>query len=472
MHIYDSVQKTKLLFEPIKKGESMLGILFMLFFFMLTTVFFTACNSNHNSLTEEAEIYCKEHNGTIIKHTEYENQSIVKHCRYTEEAQFDDGVSTFTHQCELIAFYEDRCDEEATADFKDTNLILKSNNSLNRTFDSNDNLGEILYHGVAHLLLNIDNTGYSHNKNNNFSITPKPFKYPEPNNNDPYNLFLDCSGFVGYYVLQGVIKSLYDDLKKNSVYSCGRPLAADFADAIAKAPTHIPDAVQSDIENDNVCWKRIDNLADAKRGDIIVYKHSDNIGNETKQCKDGRTIKLAECKKYKDGKCIKRKNTGHVLYIHKAPYRSQHCKDKKSITGGSGCYSSKSYAKHTPGNFQWMVRVADSTTSRHSKDGRHVGAGNSHYSSNYYHAWTKDNNNISHSLYRCGDGSYHRNCDDHDGEEENIVINTNYLSHPTGVGTGYMYINDDRDGFRTKYYSDISDAEVYIGRPGKCKIPF
>jgi len=428
---------------------------------VLTVLFLLAgCSpdTDNPSTLQQAEYYCLEQNGTIIEIDLDDNESTTV-CRYEEESQFDDGTSTFTHNCEIIAFYEGRCDELAVNDFENGELVQSTL--------EDETLGTSLHNRVVDIMNNLDNTGYAHNRNDNFSLDPDVDTFPFPDGvTSHYNLFLDCSGFVGYYVLQGIVKALYDDLESNSAYSCSRPLAADFADAFMDADNSFEEATEEDIDNGNVCWGQVKSLENAKPGDIIVYTHPDNFGSDTETCSDGRTIQLAECTKYDGDSCASRKNTGHVLIVHKTPYKSQHCKDDTFLSF-KGCYDNETVADIMPGDFQWVVHVADSTTSAHSSDSRNLGEDKSVYNNNYYHAWSKTYNGVS-DLARCNDGSYHRDCTNHGGIAESIVINTTHETNPTGIGVGYIYVNDARDGFRSKYGSDIESADIYIGRPVKC----
>ena len=440
------------------------------------------CSSENNSTLQKAREYCLAQNGVIIQSMEG-----TELCRYQEEVQYDDGISPFTHNCEIIAFYEGRCDEGFVQEIVPTTQTLCDGSTLRTS----------LCNRVEDILLHLDNTGYAHDRNNNFSLVPDVDKFPFPDGvTDPYNLFLDCSGYVGYYVLQGIVPSLYTKLQEESKYSCGRPLAADFADVFMNASDNFIEATEDDKTNDNVCWGQVKHVENAKPGDIIVYKHSENFGSETEPCSDGRTITLAKCMKceYKGtdcasagksadctdlGKtvdgctvvCTARKNTGHVLYVHGTPHRSTHCKDSApfSSLGNNGCYSDKLVAQGAPGSFQWVVPVNDSTTAPHSGDSRHSGEDKSVYKENLYHAWAKKYNNQI-DLYRCSDGSYHRDCTLNGGNEnaKKIEINTVKESSPTGIGSGYFYVNDAREGFRTKYGADITQAEIFIGRPAKC----
>lgn len=271
-------------------------------------------------------------------------------------------------------------------------------------------------------------------------------------------------------MLQGIAEPLYKKLPRG--YSCGplveeegvtdrpaRPLAADFYDHFSTAPAYNGEEATS-VEN--ACWSKVEKIKDALPGDVIVYLHQDNLDMKTKYCcyKDGYMYKNeiveeeSDCKgkggrithkpkKYGDGRS---KNTGHVLFIHDRPYRSTEKKDDK-------------------GDYQWVVEVADSTTSPHMFDSRKKGEGKSVYDSNSYHAWTKGNNGY---VQRCTEGQYHRVCTQHKScPESNIKINTSG-DHATGIGVGRMYVNDDMDGYRVNYSHNTEKAKVVIGRPVPC----
>ena len=188
----------------------------------------------------------------------------------------------------------------------------------------------------------------------------------------------------------------------------------------------------------------------------------ENLDLETKYCcyKDGTEYKAVIVKDESDctnGRIIYKakkddddnsKNTGHVLFIHDLPYRST---EKKDCTG----------------TYQWVVEVADSTTSPHMFDSRKKGEDNSFYGPNYYHAWTKGDEGY---VQRCCDGSYHRDCTQHNTSQAggDIEIDTSG-DHATGIGVGKMYINDNMSGYRVNYSHKTEYAEVMIGRPVPCE---
>ncbi|WP_147821022.1 hypothetical protein [Salidesulfovibrio onnuriiensis] len=305
---------------------------------------------------------------------------------------------------------------------------------------------------VDEILSHVENTGYSHNKGNNFSITPDYTEIASPQSS--YNLFLDCSGFVGYYVIQGLAETLYADASP-SQYSCqGRPLAADFADVISSAPqvdaAH-PAATMRDLMTGCVRWGQVKNVRDIKPGDVIVYKHPGHIGKKNRVCPDGRTVHAISG------------NTGHIMFAHGEPFRSSNCKDDDPACNGLD--------GEIPGNWQYGIRIADSTTSRHMHDSRKQNRNDnneSDYEGNNYHSWTAGGTD---TLERCEDGTYHRDCSAHGSVAvESITINTKHKRHPTGIGTGVIFISADRKRYRasdkTKNHFNSSDeAIVFIGRP-------
>jgi len=321
---------------------------------------------------------------------------------------------------------------------------------------------------------NIYNTGYAHNADNNFSLIPD---YTELQTTVPgtteFNLFLDCSGFVGYYVIQGLADMLYQDASPSNYYCQDRPLAADFADLIGNAPevdaAH-PAATMEDLIAGEVCWGQVKHVQNIRHGDVIVYKHPQHIGKKSDTpCHDGRFVYEVTG------------NTGHILFAHGTPVLSNHCK--------ANVLSCGEHADFTFGDWQYVVEVADSTTSQHTDDTRKVnaeiGVDESDYHGHKYHAWTAGADKV---LERCADGSYHRHCILYGTVPvEGIEINTIHEDHPTGIGVGKMYISQDRKSFRSSYTSvntcskekliDCADFKgevvngdeiVFIGRPIHC----
>ncbi|MEA2099760.1 MAG: hypothetical protein U9P72_06495 [Campylobacterota bacterium] len=213
---------------------------------------------------------------------------------------------------------------------------------------------------------------------------------------------------------------------------------------------------------------RVTDLEDARAGDIIVYRHTENL-TDYECCSATHKVIKATCTKHdSDGNCLKRKNTGHILFIIDKPRKSTKCKDNDD---------DKKHCSDSTGDYQWLVPVADSTTSKHSKDSRAPNkTGDSENKSTYclntYHAWTKGDTNTTHDLERCDDNiSFHRDCSSSDynlTSIETILINTIHNRNATGVGAGRIYVNDDMDGFRSRYGSEIEKAELFIGRVAKC----
>ena len=177
-------------------------------------------------------------------------------------------------------------------------------------------------------------------------------------------------------------------------------------------------------------------------------------------------------------------NTGHILFVHGTPILSDHCK--------ANIFSCGKHADATLGDWQYVVEVADSTTSQHMDDTRKentiengVSIDESDYYGHKYHAWTAGADKV---LERCADGSYHRHCIFHGTVPvEGIELNTKYENHPTGIGAGKMYISPDRKSYRSTYTStnvcskkDLDDCSnilgevvngeqiVFIGRPIHC----
>ena len=425
--------------------------------------FLSGCDDGHNGLSDYQKAYnsCVDAGGIVEQSTDAEG-NIIDVCKYQEIATYDDGEQILTIECELQAFYRGECNDSPGADgvYEVPPLVETGPKTVRHMIDDQ----------VEDILMKLDNTGYSHRP---FDLHPNYTELAsqtESKTIDQYDLFLDCSGFVGYYVLQGIAEPLYKKLPR--CYSCGpleeeegvttppaRPLAADFYDHILELAAYSGNEA---VSVDNACWSRVPHISDALPGDVIVYLHKGNLDLETKYCcdKDGTEYKtkivqdesdctdgriIYKAKKDDDGNS---KNTGHVLFIHDLPYRST---EKKDCTG----------------TYQWVVEVADSTTSPHMFDSRKKGEGNSFYGPNYYHAWTKGDEGY---VQRCSDGSYHRDCTQHNTSQagDNIEINTSG-DHATGIGVGKMYINDNMFGYRVNYSHKTEYAEVMIGRPVPCE---
>jgi len=442
------------------------------FVYLSVLVFIGGCSSSSISYLDKAKQFCVEQNGTIIT----SGDEIL--CQYQETVEYDEGSSVVSQQCEVKNFYEGTCNENEPTDSEPEDDNTSKDVTVPENAPKSTGVNEIIDSRVKNILNNLDNTGYSHNRHNNFSLHPAPSDFNSSTQTyNTYNLFLDCSGYVGYYVLQSIDKRLYEGIEKG--HSCtSRPLAADFADTFHDKPTIFTEATLDDIEQNNTCWGQVLNLADAKAGDIIVYAHSEDLTEEY-TCKSGRKIIMGTCtnpgKNYKDQNltCKARKNTGHILFITRKPYKSTKCRDRDDDA---------KYCGDSTGELQWIVPVSDSTTYPHSKDSR--GGGDfkgikSTYKDNNYTAWNRGNyrNNRDYDLERCEDDesnmTFHRHCkDDYSMNKlEEIIINTGESNNkkPTGIGAGKIYVNNAMDGFRKRYGAKIERADVYVGRIIKCK---
>ena len=424
---------------------------FIIFIFSL--IIFNGCDnkSNYNytnanssdSTHTEAVKYCIEENGIVID----SNSTYEELCQYQTEYEYDDGVQLYTFTCELYTFYENGdCDSNEDEDIS-TPLLLTAEPTANIT------VGEAFHRQVKDILNNLDHTGYTHKTNGPFVLHPsyKNLTYKTDENNteinssiESYNLFLDCSGFVGYYVVQGIAKSLYE--KIDTCYNTSRPLAADFADLFMTAEynvsnNNVVDALLSDLDNNksDVQWGRVESIADAKAGDILVYKHPENITPH------------GECNNTIHG------NTGHVLFIMSTPKRSN------KYTG------------------EWIVHIADSTTAPHSSDSRYSNTSKgkiedgsiifnkSKYKENYYTAWSKTYKTDRVELCNTDDNNtFHRRCK---GFGENTLLKiypqTGNNNSSTGIGYGYIYIDNKMKYYRVKNGAEKTLGDVYIGRAVK-----
>lgn len=414
--------------------------------------------ANHPSAIDEAAYIHCDNLGGVVENVMDENGISQEICVYQETAEFDIGTQVYTHRCELTTLYEDHCDDEA-----EINEPVLTINEENQT--SIKTWNDAFYSKADEILKRVKNTGYAHNAYDNFSLIPDVDKVFE-NNNTVYNIFLDCSGFIGYYIVQGLNTNLYNKVSRS--YMCGsfkdaRPLAADFVDTFKNVPYVCPTDTNHTIskESNKTCWRRVDHISNALPGDIIVYYHESHIDRTPRCCYEDNVthsyvieddITERECLAKENGR-INYKingNSGHILMIMQTPKRAQNTYDDN-------------------GNLQWIVHVADSTTSNHSYDSRKVGENESIYKGNTYHAWSAKEPYV----YRCADGSYHRDCSQYDSYcIENIHIDTAYIDdykeHPTGTGAGVMYVNNNMKGYRTRTAADIDDAEILIGRPVEC----
>ncbi len=432
-------------------------------FFILLII--NGCKSDNSPLNEyqKASQYCLEQNGTVVKN----DTSADAFCRYTQTYDYDDGKHDYIFTCELYTFYKGTCDQiENEEDLSGSISAPPPEHSLT--------LRETFHTQVLQVLTKLDNTGYTHHSKEKGPFVLLP-SYTElltrnsenhiiPNHNiDSYNLFLDCSGFIGYYILQGIAKHLYSEVGK-CYHSPGkpppsRPLAADFADAFSKAAYFVgepgvKEATLSDLENNTstVQWGKVNHIGDAKAGDIIVYKHTEHI------------VHNGECNNTTHG------NTGHILFIMERPQKS------------------------TKYDNEWLVRVADSTTAPHSNDSRfsneNKGTVKKHtiiidkskYDSNEYTAWTirykkgdwywsplPHKHKSDDWMEQCGEEEsnlFHRRCKSYNEDRfRKILIQTSKKQSSTGIGIGYIYISDDMKHYRVKNGATIKKAEIYIGRP-------
>lgn len=399
---------------------------------------------------------CLADGGRVVIES-YPDKSSSELCVIQESHTFDDGQQQVSHFCLLDNYSDGNCDADATKDWP-----WPWPGPLFPPAPAVDNTLNAYFHDKVHdIMTKVKNTGYAHNKDNNFSLVPN---YTEITNSPKeYNLFLDCSGFVGYYVIQGLAPKLYKDATPSN-YACQkRPLAADFADLLAKSPQvddDHPEATKDDIDSGNVCWGQVKHAKNIQPGDVIVYKHPENIGSSKKQCDDKRNVYEVTG------------NTGHILFAHSSAEESKRCKENSFSCG------EKQLA--LPGEWQWVVLVADSTTSPHTADTRKRGLKASAYKENTYTAWEKGTGGTEECVVEhCANASYHRSCFSKGSSAvEFIKIDTTHATHPTGVGVGAMYIGADLKSYRSSYTNNIyqyknkdGDIEqvVFIGRPIKCK---
>ncbi|NPU84986.1 MAG: hypothetical protein HPY65_10910 [Syntrophaceae bacterium] len=393
---------------------------------------------------------CLAAGGSVLTES-YPDGTSAQLCVTGETSVFDDGMQQMTHRCLLDKFYYDTCDADALPDTQRPAANVSDTNALNAYF----------HQTVLDIMTKVKNTGYAHNKNHNFSLVPEYTDITRPQ--AEYDLFLDCSGFVGYYVIQGLAPGLYQAAQP-SRYACqDRPLAADFADLISKAPQvddDHPTATKDDIAGNHVCWGQVMQAKDIQPGDVIVYKHPENIRKSKKECTDKR--KVWEVKG----------NTGHILFAHNISAESRRCKENSFSCG------TKQYL--LAGDWQRVVSVADSTTSRHLGDSRQTGIGKSDYQGHFYTAWEKGTTKGC-VVERCANGSYHRSCIANGSQAvEFVEINTAHPNNPTGIGVGSMYIGPSLKSYRSSYTADSYEYKndkgekeqvVFIGRPVKCGKP-
>lgn len=455
-YLFESNSRSKTILMPVRV-LALIVVLASLF----------ACDSSNTFTSDYQKAYdfCVGQGGAVEQRLDSKG-NLINVCRYQEVATYDDGVQTHTMVCELQSFYDGRCNDGLGSDYAhEAPPLLDACPGCPKT------VREMIDDQVLDVLAKLDNTGYSHRP---FDLHPDYAELASQTTSSPntgYDLFLDCSGFVGYYVLQGVAKPLYEKLPRR--YSCGplsfeegvvtsvaRPLAADFHDHFLREVAAFGGGEAFSLEN--ACWSRVEHISDALPGDVIVYLHEENLDLDTQYCcrKEGSLYKagvVADESACADGRITYKaktnsdgssRNTGHVLFVREPAYRSKEKKDSDGI-------------------YQWVVEVVDSTTAPHMYDSRKVGEENSVYGSNYYHAWTRGDEKY---VQRCADGSYHRDCMQHNTSQvgENIEINT-VGDHATGIGVGRIYVNHDMSGYRVNFSHETEHARVVIGRPVVCE---
>ncbi|MBU0975273.1 hypothetical protein KJ918_00585 [Patescibacteria group bacterium] len=320
--------------------------------------------------TSPALEYCETIGGTVLtKLDKYNNshQTCLLHSHIITEGS--DAIDN-SYECGLEELYSGNCPEEEPAPDYSTPVLGTDNQTMNQQLKTktDDILGKLKHTGYTH-------KDYIRNDGEGVSLT-------------------DCSGFVGH-LLQEEFVGHYNIIPQN--YSCTHPLAADYYDYFDGAPVDADTAI---------CWQKIENVADAQPGDILVYKSTENISNDKKTCPNGdKVYKLTS-------------DSGHVMVIHSHPKLSS-CKDSN----------------------QYYVRVADSTASPHYHDTRAGDAPNNNFRLDYnswFYEHTKDN----------GD---------------------KYYTH-SGLGTGTLWLNKDIEFFRWKSCSGTKHhKDIIIGRPVACK---
>ncbi len=307
-------------------------------------------------------------------------------------------------------------------------------------------LNQILHH--------LKNTGYS---NRPFYLEPKPDSFIDKNTE--FNLFVDCSGFVGYYVLQILYPKLYEKLPRS--YSCGplkpkkniltpvaRPLAADFVDYFKSL--HLKATRKNSIadKSKDKCWARVCTLKDALPGDILAYAHEINIDKEKKYC----------CKKVKyknhfyfEMSKINAKNqicsNGRVIYKTKI-------KNSRYLSTGHVAFIAS--IPKLDKNEEYRLKIIDATNMLHDNDSRKE-------SGHEYKSWKSEAVNL------CKDLVFAKSCKKHKGIKKRIKIRLSYFKNPTGVGEGTVYINKDLKSIRANSSKKVTKANIVIGRIVNCK---
>lgn len=426
---------------------------------LLLATLFAGCSSDASleQAYADARAHCLARGGTVAFEQRSPSDAAVEQCVVTQLVEFDVGQQSYTHRCEILAFREGRCDERAERAGVPPLLAAAPPSTLR----------EQLHATATDILAKLRNTGYSHDKDGNFMLSPSVDKLRATGTagTTDYNLFLDCSGFVGYYVLQAVSPDLYAGVPRN--YMCARnprPLASDFADVFGAEGTPLATG-RSELPAGAAggCWARVDHVSRALPGDILVYRHPENIGGALCCYEQGGTYQTVamsvfdyqdwqrDCVQQRSGRLIRELtgNSGHILFVLEAPKLSTSTTDDK-------------------GELQWIVHVADSTTSPHSFDSRNAkDEAASQYGANVYHAWSRGSD--PGTVERCTDGSYQRSCAAAGRVmAEAATIDTIHTANPTGIGAGVMYVDHDMQGYRTAYTADHTADPVYIGRPVMC----
>lgn len=347
--------------QMMSKSLNHTSIILLVFIIALVSVGILSINTYRNR-DNPALVYCENMGGTIQNHS----KTCLIHSHIVTE-----GVDTIdnSYECDLDEFYDGNCPEEESSPDYSTPVLGLDNQKMNQQLKTRTDT----------ILNSLKHTGYTH-------------KDYIRNDTDGIS-FTDCSGFVGHLLKEEFVDH-YNILPQN--YSCTHPLAADYYDYFESASTDT---------NSTVCWQKIENVADAQPGDILVYKSTENISKDKKKCPNGDEVfKLTS-------------DSGHVMVIFSYPKRSD-CKDSE----------------------QYYIRVADSTASPHYHDTRTGDAPNNNMGLDY-NAWfyehTKDN----------GD---------------------KYYTH-SGLGTGTLWLDQDMAFFRWKSCSGEKHLkDIIIGRPVSC----
>ncbi|MFH1620650.1 MAG: DUF333 domain-containing protein [Patescibacteria group bacterium] len=168
---------------------------------------------------------------------------------------------------------------------------------------------EEILSGYHDILSSIKKTSYAHHK-----------EVTEGMDEDTGNYSTDCSGLAGYVVHKALSSEHYQQIDNDRQHhdNADRPLASDFYRFFKKQSTT--------VESNNQCWIKVEKLAEAQPGDIIVSKY-----NHGKQC-------------------LSEGSTGHVMFIDSDPL-------KYTVEGTD----------------QYWVYVIDSANDGHADDTRDSG---------------------------------------------------------------------------------------------------